>query len=56
MRYGQIKLVIKDNIFKVKKKDMEYLDGLINLIMKENLWIILFMEWVHMYGEMEECM
>lgn len=35
---------------------MEFSDGLINLIMKGSFWIIRFMEWELMCGEMVECM
>ena len=54
MKCGQMEPVIKELIYRVKRKDMAYLNGRMDHIMRANFWIMQFMVWGLTFGEMEE--
>ena len=55
-KYGQIVLVIKDNIKMEKKMEKEHLSGQMDLFMLGNSFKIIYKELVNIFGKMVENM
>ena len=54
LKPGQMVQDMKANIRKEKNKEKENLFGQINLVMKEILLIIIFMDMENIFGQMED--